>query len=1551
MAQARSGATITADAIQGVNRANIRNNLATYAATLTNYLRTNQPASRLEDVVGGLRIIPHSGGNLRQSTLPYQDTSVALTHWNDIPASYKPTLRIQYQGINTVYTSDALYGKRLTLTYNGTNQPVLKLDGVSQATGTAISPGTTGPLTFTVTHGAYVSTFANQTFTQTITAGGTILIGNGWGPSGRGLVALHRSRLDQAKAAGGADTSEAVLGSTLAVLSATWIAQVNQADAINDRLAGTNTLFHHQIGVAGYTNAPYVDLPGNMLSVVSQSADTAKETAAFFNAATHASLFESTAVRQIAGVSAVSTVKLIDLAAASNDRIYDARSSNYATVVQPNLVSCTAWLSRFQAAVNAGHRLILPTRCNLSENNWSGTGYFDILASGSGASIGAIIGGGLAGGFASLTQPPASTVSNGLSASAGPDQYTQSSGYSWNDPIDMVKGHYLYARDAMTVGVGTFPQALRLTSLYSSGLRTQSGPLGKGWTHNLAVTARLGSDGFQGLGEDSALDAASTIVETLVSLDLLGDPAKPLDKLVIAAVGQRWLGDQLIDNTVIVKQGLNGEVFVKLPGGTYNAPPGSSARLIKNANGTYTYETLHRDRLNFNTAGKLATFLAANGMQVSFTYSGNDLTQVKNSLGRTLTLTNASGRVTQVSDGSRTVKFVYDTSGNLTTFTDATGKNTTFQYDLPGRITKVFYPANPTVAFATNVYDSLGRVKTQTNARGKLYTYFFAGTRSQEVGPLSLSRTTYLDGSGKVLKSINPLGRVTTNTYDAQERLIKTVLPGGNAVTYAYDDAPCAGTDKRCTHNVKTVTQIAKSGSGLANLVTSATYESAFNQVATQTDPRGKVTRYTYTAQGNPSTVTRPVDAAGVAPVTTYAYTGYTPSGFPTFYLPTSVTQKTSATNSVVTTTAYNASNKYVPQTVTADAGTGKLNLATTFTYDAVGNLTKVDGPRTDVADTLSSTYDAERRITQTTNALNKVTRRAYDANGNLVRTAAQIGTQWLVTCQSYTPTNKVLKTWGPVQGASDTACPTAAAPVAVTDYAYDDLDRAIRVTERLTAAEGGDRVSDTVYNLDDSVQIVKRAVGTALAQNSATYTYTANGRQATVKDAKSNLTTYQYDGHDRLVKVLFPSKTAPGSSSTTDYEQYAYDASGNVTSLRKRSGQSVTLAYDNLDRLLTRTYPTAADSLSFGYDLLGRRTTASFANGSYAISNSYDNAGRLTSTTAGGKRLSFAYDAAGNRTRLTWPEATAFYVTTAYDALNRPTALKENGAAALASYTYDDLSRRTTVTLGNGTTTRYAYNAQAGLSTLTHNLAGTAQDVTWTYARNQVGEIAGHSWSNDAYQWDGLPNGTRAYSVNGLNQYTQAAGATLSYDANANLTGDGTWTYGYDLDNRLKSAAKTGLSATLAYDAEGRLRQSAIGGTTTNLAYDGTDLIAEYNSAGSLLRRYVHGPGIDAPLVVYEGSATTNKTWLYADHLGSIVAQASSAGTRTALYRYGPFGEPDVTTGQRFRYTHPITQNSGCTIENCFSETCWSTRWAGRRKNWPRLIWATRAATGVRST
>ena len=88
------------------------------------------------------------------------------------------------------------------------------------------------------------------------------------------------------------------------------------------------------------------------------------------------------------------------------------------------------------------------------------------------------------------------------------------------------------------------------------------------------------------------------------------------------------------------------------------------------------------------------------------------------------------------------------------------------------------------------------------------------------------------------------------------------------------------------------------------------------------------------------------------------------------------------------------------------------------------------------------------------------------------------------------------------------------------------------------------------------------------------------------------------------------------------------------------------------------------------------------------------------------------------------------------------------------------------------------------------------------------------------------------------------------------------------------------------------------------NLTYDGSDLVAEYDAANALQRRYVHGPGVDELLVVYEGATTTAKSWLYKDHLGSIVATADATGASTALYSYGPYGEPNTTSGQRFRYT-----------------------------------------------
>ena len=65
--------------------------------------------------------------------------------------------------------------------------------------------------------------------------------------------------------------------------------------------------------------------------------------------------------------------------------------------------------------------------------------------------------------------------------------------------------------------------------------------------------------------------------------------------------------------------------------------------------------------------------------------------------------------------------------------------------------------------------------------------------------------------------------------------------------------------------------------------------------------------------------------------------------------------------------------------------------------------------------------------------------------------------------------------------------------------------------------------------------------------------------------------------------------------------------AVGSLTSHRKRSGETITLAYDNLHRLTSRSYPTAADNVAFAYDLLGRRTQAKYADNSHTINYVWD--------------------------------------------------------------------------------------------------------------------------------------------------------------------------------------------------------------------------------------------------------------------------------------------------------------------------------------------------------
>jgi RHS repeat-associated protein len=86
---------------------------------------------------------------------------------------------------------------------------------------------------------------------------------------------------------------------------------------------------------------------------------------------------------------------------------------------------------------------------------------------------------------------------------------------------------------------------------------------------------------------------------------------------------------------------------------------------------------------------------------------------------------------------------------------------------------------------------------------------------------------------------------------------------------------------------------------------------------------------------------------------------------------------------------------------------------------------------------------------------------------------------------------------------------------------------------------------------------------------------------------------------------------------------------------------------------------------------------------------------------------------------------------------------------------------------------------------------------------------------------------------------------------------------------------------------------------------YAGGQLIME-TSNSAIVDRYVPGPGVDEPIVRYEGSGTSTRRWLHADERGSIIANSDGSGNLVGSTpnRYDEYGVPQGTLTGRFGYT-----------------------------------------------
>jgi len=503
----------------------------------------------------------------------------------------------------------------------------------------------------------------------------------------------------------------------------------------------------------------------------------------------------------------------------------------------------------------------------------------------------------------------------------------------------------------------------------------------------------------------------------------------------------------------------------------------------------------------------------------------------------------------------------------------------------------------------------------------------------------------------------------------------------------------------------------------------------------------------------------------------------------------------------------------------------------------------------------------------------------------------------------------------------------------ALSHFSYDAYDRVKCTARRMNAAvfstvttdacqlgstgsDGPDRITRNTYNARHQITKIEKAVGTSLQQNYVVHTLNGAGTPLTSTDANGNTTTFTYDGFGRRRRTIFPSLSVAGQSNAADYEELTYTNRDSIDTLRRRDGQFITYQYDPLNRVKLKDVPAPAQDVYYDYDLRGLQLFARFGSPTgQGVTNTYDGFGRRTSQTtnmgAVSRQLTYQYNRNDVRTRMTWPGGQ--FVEFASDQLNRMDRAGLNatytGLNLLVDLVYDRLGRRDSMTRGNSTSTDYEYDGISRLKSLSHELGGTAQDVLFQFGHNPASQINSRITSNVAYRWSpGSAN--RAYSVNGLNQYTDVGTAHLEHDARGNLLSDGTRTFTYDIENRLTEVRQGTTSVmTLEYDPLGRLFRTVAGTANTTFLYDGDALVAEFNGTSTTpLRRYVHGSSVDEPLVWFEGGDFSQPRRLHANSQGSIVAFSDAAGAATT-YSYGPYGEPaaDNWTGSRFRYTGQI--------------------------------------------
>ena len=822
--------------------------------------------------------------------------------------------------------------------------------------------------------------------------------------------------------------------------------------------------------------------------------------------------------------------------------------------------------------------------------------------------------------------------------------------------------------------------------------------------------------------------------------------------------------------------------------------------------------------------------------------------------GRVLTITDQLGNASGGVPADHRTTYTYDSMGRLKTESRASGALTTYNYDLAGQLTSVVVKLTGSAdATTTYEYDKDGNQKAVVDAENRRTetTYDLAGRPVTIKDPANKISTIEYDAKGRATATVDATGVRIETTYDALDRVTSVTDGAGKVTTYDYDPT-----------------------NGL---------------LATVTDPLNHPTDYDYDWLGRPTSVTN-------AENETSSIT-YTAKGF--------VESVTNARNKTTSFT-YNAVGQLLTVTEPGNAG----DFVTTYTYDAGGRLETRENDRGAIE---TYEYDALGRPTKLTDAVSKIWRTFYTNDGDIDHT---IDGKGQTTTFGYDLAGRLL-----------TTSPTA--PTPQITYTYDETGRLLSMADgngtttygydtvgRLQTVTRGGRT--TTYGYEDAGRLA--SVLYPGGQGTVSYDYDTAGRLETISDWATRLTTYHYDNASRVSSVERPgglttdytyddvdrplSALSTRSGNTVLSQAWTYDPNGNIATLTDDTGTG-SFSYDNLDRLLTASYP-GGQSYSYSYDAVGNITQAITPAGT--TNYTYDVGDRITSTGPGGTPTPGSSTRSPSSNNAGWTNSANGYAAdntyaTAVPAKNGTTSVRvgtfgfdsQIPAGATITNVTVSVEWKVDITTSIATLGSQVYVGGVARGTELVNTAEPTSDTIQTYTVSGLtrADLLDGTFEVQVRASRGNSNTVLTASLDAVTvtvDYTTGGGAGTApvYDDNGNMTSDGTYgnrTYAYDTLGRLTSVAAGGSTTSYSLDGAGNRWSQTTGAVTT--AFD-LDLLAPNPTIlGDGTAKYL--PGM--PNAGYQAGGTWHNA--LTDLTGSPVLYVDTAGATSGLTHYDPYGAP----------------------------------------------------------